>query len=91
MFTPKHSSDVRDSLAAMHPDEQDDYMTRLVPAVCRDPISNAEFCGRDGMAYRLGAFGKGRNVLIRVDYAEDVVWFTRVMEPGEVDNVDGPE
>jgi hypothetical protein len=79
MYTASHSAEILANLMGLGPDEQDDYLRRLVPAVTRDPFTNTSLYARGHMAYRVGRFGHGRRVLIRVDHAEQAVWFVRIL------------
>lgn len=77
MFTAWHSPDIDACLAACDEDEAIDYFRRLVPDVKRDPFSHTSHYGIGGKAYRLGRFGRGRAVLIKVDLARQALWFLR--------------
>lgn len=79
MYQARHSSDILEQLQQLDPAEQDDYLTRLVPAITKDPFSNSSLYGRGNMAFRIATFGNARNVLIRIDHAEQRVWFVRFL------------
>jgi len=79
VFKARHSSDVLDGLTRLGPDEQDDYFTRFVPAVRAHPFRATAPFAIANLAYRIGVFGQDRRVLIRVDNAEEEVWFVRFL------------